>query len=379
MNNLSAIADRFLRQFLIYCIFIAIIVVGIPSFIVLMHSTDSEKPVVSARQPINIVKQTKKINPVSASSHVLSLGWTIGNSGDLTGYTHLQIVSQLFATIGTLNQVRQETSDSIISKLHSEGEKVWGRISMASQVNSATHQFLVSPVDMKQAVQKIRIDAAKSHLDGVNLDIENVRAGDRGSFVDFIINLSQALKQENIKLSVDVQPETGGTPGDITSFNKILGEYCDYIIFMGYDEHWATDPNPGPVTSLQWLKDNLQQFIKTGIPSQKLILGLPSYTRIWQVDANGGTVSSQAVSSEYLDTLALQEHLHEQWDPIIGAYYISYSKGGKQFEIWLTNTRSLLLYLQLISDYHLAGYGFWNLNLMSPNGWNKLSASISFQ
>lgn len=370
MNNLPVLADRLAKLFLIYSIFIAAIVIGIPSAIVLLHS-HSGRDVVSTAQPMNVIRHTAKVNQAPPPLHTLSFGWVTGNYSNVTGYNNLQVVSPLFATVSTLNPVKIETTPSLILKLHDEGKKVWGRVTMDEQTAAATQQFLGNPGKMEQTVQEIRDNAEKNHLDGINLDIENLTAEDRTAFTGFMMGLSNALKPNHITLSVDLQPEQG-TPDSISSFNKMMGKYCDYIIFMGYDEHWATDPTPGPVTSLQWLRNNVQQFIKTGIPAQKLLLGLPSYTRIWQVNANGGTVLSQAVSSEDLNNLVLKEHRSEQWDPNTGAYYISYLAGGKQYEAWLTNTRSLQTYLQLIHDYRLAGYGFWNLNLMSPNDWNKL-------
>ncbi|WP_332236730.1 glycosyl hydrolase family 18 protein [Sporolactobacillus sp. KGMB 08714] len=382
MNNLPVLADRLAKLFLIYSLFIAAIVIGIPSAIVLFHSdsadpgknivdTSLEKNVANPAKSESTAKRTTKSSPTPAPLHTLSFGWVTGNYSNLANYNNLQIVSPLFASIGASSPLKVETASPLISKMHGEGKKVWGRVTMEAQTSAATRQFLENPGRINQTAQEIGSNAVKSRMDGINVDIENIGANDRKAFMSFIVALSNALKPNHILLSVDLQPETGGVQ-NISSFNQVLNQYSDYVVFMGYDEHWATDPTPGPVTSLQWLKNNVQQFIKTGISAQKLLLGLPSYTRVWQVDANGATIQSQAVSSEDFNNLMLKEHHSGQWNSTTGTSYVSYSVGGKQYKAWLMNDQSLQSYLQLIQDYHLAGYGFWNLNLMSANNWNKL-------
>jgi spore germination protein YaaH len=256
--------------------------------------------------------------------------------------------------------------------IHNEGKKVWGRVALDSQSDASTHQFLANPNGYQQVIQSITTDAVQNHLDGLNLDIEQIQSTDYIPFTHFIKTLSEGSQQHHLALSIDLQPESMDNPSNLYSFNHQIGKYGDYVIFMGYDEHWSTDQTPGPVTSLRWLENNINQMIQTGIPSQKLLLGLPSYSRIWKVDQNGETLSSVALANEYVNNLMQEEHNHETWDSQQADYYTSYHKYGNTYEVWLTNNRSLEDYLDLITKYHLGGMGFWNLDMMSATDWDQL-------
>lgn len=59
-----------------------------------------------------------------------------------------------------------------------------------------------------------------------------------------------------------------------------LGKAADYIVMMGYDEHWAGSSIAGSVASLPWVRDGLLELMKE-VPSHKIILGVPYYTREW--------------------------------------------------------------------------------------------------
>jgi spore germination protein YaaH len=352
-----------------FSVLIATIVVGIPAIVVLTQPHPFEKTFDFSSQPVNLVK--KPTISSNSPSNLISLGWLVGDNNQLTNYNDLQVVSPLFATIGSSDQIQLNSSPSSISKLQAEGKKVWGRVTLDSQ-SVTTHQFLESSNGMEQAIQGITTDAEQNHLNGLNLDIEQIPSTDQHAFSQFIKNLSMATQQDHLTLSIDLQPESKDNSARLTFFNQQLGKYCDYIIFMGYDEHWSTDSTPGPVTSLQWLENNIIQLIQMGIPSQKLLLGLPSYSRIWQVNQNGETINSQALSNEYVNTLMQEEHNKETWEPQQADYYTSYNKNGNTYKVWLTNNRSLEDYLNLVTKYHIDGIGFWNLDMMSSTDWNQL-------
>jgi spore germination protein YaaH len=372
VDSLSLFIEHFIKRLLFFSLFIATIVVGIPALVVLSQPHHFKNSFDFSTQPVSSVKQINKTNSSDTPSNLISLGWLVGDNSQLTNYNDLKIVSPLFATIGATDQIQLNNSPSSISKLQAEGKKVWGRVTLDSQSDASTHHFFESPSGMNQVIQEITADAQQNHLDGLNLDIEQIPSTHQYAFSQFIKKLSKATQQEHLTLSIDLQPESNDNSASLSSFNQQLGKYSDYIIFMGYDEHWSTDSTPGPVTSLQWLEDNIKQFIQTGIPSQKLLLGLPSYSRIWQVNQNGKTISSRALSNEYVNTLMHENHFPETWEPKQADYYCTYYENGNSYKVWLTNNRSLEVYLNLAAKYHIGGIGFWNLNMMSSEDWNQL-------
>ncbi|MCK9907282.1 glycosyl hydrolase family 18 protein, partial [Frankia sp. Cpl3] len=60
-----------------------------------------------------------------------------------------------------------------------------------------------------------------------------------------------------------------------------LAKVVDYMMVMTYDEYWASSPVAGSVASLPWVEKGLQGVLEE-VPNEKLILGVPFYTRLWK-------------------------------------------------------------------------------------------------
>ena len=211
------------------------------------------------------------------------------------------------------------------------------------------------------------------------MDIENVDVKDRERFSQFVEKLSAVLHKSHLILSLDIPPDQKEGQNQLSPFDHaFLSKYCDYMVFMGYDQHWSTDPIAGPVTSLNWLEENIKEFIQTGIPSDKLILGLPSYTRLWESNAKGSIVNNPAYAVGYVEELMKENHQTLNWDNSLGEYYTSYEANNTHYQVWLPSEKSYDLYLQLCSTYNLAGAAIWNLNFMTSAYWNSHSTDEEY-
>jgi spore germination protein YaaH len=306
---------------------------------------------------------------------LLTIGWVTGNGAsvmNLANYQNLKIVSPALATIDNQYDLQINSDPSLTNKIREQGKNVWARLLIQSDTNVNVHSFLADHSKTKEAIRKLNEAAQANHWYGVNVDIENVKREDRQAFSQFMKDLSGQLDKGKILLSIDLPPDPAGRNTNTPFDHELLGKYCDYIIFMGYDQHWSTDPVPGPVTSLPWLKENLQEYIRTGIPPEKLILGLPAYTRVWQLDQQGHVVKDPAMPVQSIENELEQNHRTLTWNPQLGEYYTSYTVNNIQYKIWLSTKKSYDLYLGLVSQFHLAGTAVWNLNQIQPDYWNKI-------
>lgn len=50
---------------------------------------------------------------------------------------------------------------------------------------------------------------------------------------------------------------------------------------MGYDEHYGGSPEAGSVASYDYVKNGVEQTVKE-VPSEKVISGIPFFTRVWK-------------------------------------------------------------------------------------------------
>lgn len=380
-NRIYGTADklRFPKYFWIFPFFLFLTVMIIPSLIVFSSRTDllnihgfldASRKSISLAETIGSQKSSK--TPVPKTP--LEMGWISGSGSvmqHLADYKNLKIVSPALATINDKFALEVVPNSSVPSAITSQGKKVWARILIQSDTKTNVHAFLSNPDKVQSVVNNLIESAKANHWDGINLDIENVSSNDRDAFTSFVKNLSEGLKKSSLVLSVDLPAEQTGSNAQAPFDHKQLGKYCNYIIFMGYDQHWSTDPVPGPVTSLSWLKENIQEFIQTGIPPGELILGLPAYTRIWEQNQQNNIVQDPAEPIQYVENVVAKNH-PMSWDPELGEFFTSYSDQNLQYKIWLPTEKSFGIYLDLIPQYHLAGSAVWNLDQINPDYWNKI-------
>lgn len=370
-DNILSGKLRFQRSFLILFLSLFFIVMIIPSLIVNMTNDRLQENVNGPTQ-----KQiTSKVEQQPFQKSPITIGWVLGNqlNQHLADYQNLNVVSPVLASIDNQFNLQDLSNSGIINTIQSQGKMVWGRIVINPDTTSNVHVFLTNQDKVQELSSQIKQTALKNNWNGINLDIENVSSSDRAAFSQFIKSLSTELNKTSIILSIDLPPDPGEKNNEQSPFDhNIIGKYCNYVIFMGYDQHWSTDPIPGPVTSLSWLKQNIQEFIQTGISPGKIILGLPAYTRIWVQNQQGNIVNNPAEPTEYVESLVTQNHRNLSWDSALGEYFTSYSVNNMQYKIWLPTEKSYSIYLNLITQYHLDGSALWNLNLMESNYWNRI-------
>jgi spore germination protein YaaH len=324
-------------------------------------------------------KQSSSISQKGQESFLkssLTIGWVLGNNPslqNLADYKDLNVVSPVLATIDDQFNLDVNSNSTTTNTIQDQKKAVWSRIVINTDTRTNVHAFLTNHYKVQELIKQIYQSALVNNWNGVNLDIENVSSGDREAFSQFIENLSNELNKTSIIFSIDLPPDPNEKNTNQSPFDhKVIGEYCNYIVFMGYDQHWSTDPVPGPVTSLSWLKQNLQEFIRTGISSKKIILGLPAYTRIWEQNQQGYIVNDPAEPIQYVESIVKQNHRNLSWDSTLGEYFTSYYVNNVQHKIWLPTVKSFNIYLNLISQFHLAGSAIWNLNLINANYWNQI-------
>ena len=54
---------------------------------------------------------------------------------------------------------------------------------------------------------------------------------------------------------------------------------ADYVIIMGYDEHYAGG-EAGPVSSISFVDNGIKDTLEV-VPKEKVINAIPFYTRLW--------------------------------------------------------------------------------------------------
>jgi hypothetical protein len=368
-----------LRQGLLLVINMIFMTFALPILIVKTHGVQplQMKPEASISHSATKMKNRQGGNFLSGRSiSPIHLGWitsTWYSIGHLRRYRSLSDVSPVLGTIEDDGQVDIRGNADLVSRFHKSGMRVWGRVVLRRDTYDQSHSLLSDPSRIQSVAVQLGKSAKQNRWDGVNVDIENVSPTDRYAFSHFIKQLGSALHPSHIPLSVDIPPDSHKGENTHAAFDhRVLGKWCDYVVLMGYDQHWAMDPISGPITSLPWLIGGVKDLLATGIPSSKIVLGLPSYTRLWILNPRGKVLRNPAFSTASLEKLLKAHHRDLTWDDHMKEYYTQFKKNGKIQRVWLEDDRSLNTYLSLVKQYHLAGSAIWSLNLMAPEDWNRL-------
>lgn len=240
---------------------------------------------------------------------------------------------------------------------HNKGLTVWGVFDNFNLGKFDNKKIFSSAFTRKKMIEKLLREIEVANLDGLNLDIENLAPDEGEDFIQFVRELSVELGKINKTLSVDTYvPYSFNKHYDL----KELNDFCDYVLIMCYDEHYAGSQETGSVSSLSFVKNGLEKALEL-VDREKLLAGLPFYTRIWTTAADG-TISSIATDSATAENSAISRGIVFEFDEETGQNYGSIvNVNGEKVECWLEDSDSLTKKMEVINQLNIGGTGIWKL------------------
>jgi len=309
----------------------------------------------------------------------IQLGWQYGQS---TSQFEKQIDSACVNTLSprwyflsATGSLSDGTDPSLVAWAHQRGKKVWAMVGNRSDPET-TRLMLASAERRRNFVAQLTDAASRYGLDGLNLDFENVEPTERHLFTQFVSELSNELHALKKVLSVNVSPDLGTDWTEAFDY-AALGASADYIVLMGYDEHWGGSPVAGSVSSIPWLQAGLKTLLSSGVPAGRTILALPFYTREWQTK-DGVVTSAEWSLAEQNGYLRSAGTARPRWNDPLGQYTASYRTNGVLRQIWLEDGRSLARKVWMGEENHLAGYAYWYMGGESPDVWDSLRNAFRY-
>lgn len=291
----------------------------------------------------------------------------------------LNVISPTWFTLSNSSGDMRSIADIRYSNwAHNNGYQVWALVTNDFD-KEMTSQMLMNPASRGKAINTLIQYAKDYKLDGINVDFENMYTKDKDLFTLFVKELYQKTKQMGIVLSVDVTVIAKNSNWSECYDRKALAQASNYIALMAYDQYWTGSPVSGSVSQLKWTEDNLKKVLLE-VPKEKLLLGMPFYTRVWQekYDAsNKLVVTSKAVSMEYAEQLVAENNGVKTWDAVSGQYFATYKKDGATYKIWLENESSIKLRVELANKYNLAGVASWKLGFEKPGIWKVIATALA--
>ena len=261
---------------------------------------------------------------------------------------------------GTISSL---ASADYVNQAHAMGMEVWGLI---DNFNSGTDNltFLSSTAARANIIQQLMTQAASVGLDGINLDFESITEEQAPHYIQFVRELSIACRNQGIVFSIDDPVPTYSKHYDRTE----QGIVADYVIIMGYDEHYAGSTDAGSVSSLGFVKAGIEDTLKE-VPAQKVINAIPFYTRVWIQPFGAGNLTSEVLGMDGAANYISEHGMDTYWDDEAGQNVASVEAEDGIYTIWVEDEQSIGEKMKLIQENQLAGVAEWKLGFERASVW----------
>lgn len=299
---------------------------------------------------------------------------------DRTGQTvdGVNVVSPSFFYLdkndGTLKENVGDAGKAYIDWAHSNGYKVWPMVSNADAGIKITSNILNSYTKRQNLIQSIVEKCAQYDIDGINIDFENMYEADKDKFSRFIIEIVPRMQEMGIVVSVDVTAPDGD-PNWSRCYNRnVIGDVADYLIFMAYDQYGNSSTKPGTTAGFNWVETSLKKIIDYDeVDTEKIILGMPFYTRQWTV-AQDGSIKGKGVVP--MMNVKIPNNVEKQWDDELKQYYIEYKSGKDTIKMWIEDGTSIKEKVSLVTKYNLGGTSCWRKDMETSNVWTIIREGL---
>ena len=296
-----------------------------------------------------------------------------------TSIEGVNVVSPSLFYINKNGELTEKIGDSgkkYIQWAHNNGYKIWPMVSNAEAGLTVTSKIMNSYEKRQELIDNIVNSCVKYNLDGINIDFENMKQEDKDLYSRFIIELTPRLKEVGLVTSVDVTAPDGGETWSMCFDRHVIGDVADYIVFMAYDEYGTSSTKPGTTAGYDWVKLGLNKFLKTEeIDSNKIILGIPFFTRVWSTDTNGKITSSKTVAMKNINNV-IPRGIDKKWNDDLKQSYVEYMDGNIKKQIWIEDVDSLKEKIYLINDNNLAGVASWQKDMESNEVWKMINQTM---
>lgn len=273
-------------------------------------------------------------------------------------------------------------SSTYVQHAHQLGIEVWALIDNFSDEVS-TFEVLSYTSKRERLINQLIAAAIEYDLDGINIDFEELKSEEADHFIQFIRELSIKCRKNGVVLSID-----NYVPTEYSALydRKEQGIVADYVIVMGYDEHYAGSEEPGSVASLGFVRSGIENTILE-VPKEKVINAVPFYTRLWietpkteeEIAAENEStefipykLSSEIYSMKATESLISANGITPEWDEETGQNYAKYEADGIGYEIWFEDEASIEEKMKLIDEYEIAGVACWKLGLEKKSIWDTI-------
>ncbi|MFA7672743.1 MAG: glycosyl hydrolase family 18 protein [Clostridia bacterium] len=335
--------------------------------------------VITQKEVVVIVKEQemKLLDSVVLSwQHVYT-----GNNKTVNYYSDINVVSPTFFTVNSDDgNVYSCASYTYVQNAHEMGYEVWPLMNNVFTNREQIGTVLRDSDAREHVIKQLLAYASLYGFDGINVDFENLYLTDKENLVQFMRELVPYAHAANLCVSIDVGIPGGSEGYSLCYDHEKLGQIVDYVMVMTYDQYWSTHATGGSQAQLSWVEVNLKRTLKL-VPSEKLILGIPAYTRLWKTDEEGKVTLDKTLTANGVIELVKEKNLVPIWETehegfISGQYYIEYEEEGFIYRAWIEDENSARVKAELAQKYDLRGVCIWMMSQTNKAVWEAICEGL---
>ena len=315
----------------------------------------------------------------------VSLGWhSVGGIGGnasldnmVAGTKGLNVIAPTwFSLIDSEGGMRSFGETSYVDRAHQLGLQVWGVLDdfnyeLETGTPISCYSVLSSTSNRRKLEQTVIDEALRLGLDGINLDFEQLSEECGVHYAQFLRELSVLCRKNRLILSADNKVPYHYNEYQCLDVQSVV---ADYVIIMGYDEHWHKSGNPGSVASIDYVTGGLEKTLEK-VPANKVINGLPLYTLVWKID--GAIVTDEILSIANTPAFLQRINKKPEWDNAACQNYLEWTSGNATYKVWLEDAESIRMKLNVMIANKIGGAAVWRLGYGTPAIWELINAFTS--
>ncbi|MCR4648615.1 MAG: chitinase [Lachnospiraceae bacterium] len=283
---------------------------------------------------------------------------------DVPADAGINVISPTFFRVGDNDgTIKSVVNNRYIENAHNAGVKVWALwTDVDDEVDLSV--MLSSYEKRKQFIDSMITLTKENNIDGINLDFEKIPSSAGKDWAEFLRELSVETHKEGIVLSVDNYAPTAST---LHYARDVQGQVCDYVVVMGYDEHWASGGVAGSVASIGFVQEGISKTIDCGVSPDKIVNAIPFYTRVWKT--KDGSVTCDTMSMQSTAEWCTECGVELNWDDGTCQYYGEKEMNSILYQVWMEDPESIKAKLSVMEAQGCAGVAEWKLGFDTPEAW----------
>ena len=318
------------------------------------------------------------------SDSKICLGWhSIGGVGGndtlysmVSGTKGMNVIAPTWFSLTDENgSIRNFGTANYVTTAHNMGLQVWGVVDNFNYANEtgtaiSTLNMLSSTTSRQNFVRNVTDAAVGLGLDGINVDFEQLSSDCGPHYVEFIRELSIQCRNRGLVLSI-----ANYVPFNFNDYYRldIQGQVADYVIIMGYDEHWHGSKDPGSVASISYVSGGLDRTLQE-VPANKVVNALPFYTILWKTE--GTDVTDEYITMNNEADFMNRAGVTAEWDEETCQNYAEWTSGNATYQIWLEDAESIAVKLNMMATKNIGGVAVWRLGYGTQAAWELINAYL---